>query len=249
MESGARGGARLTTKTYRLGVIGNDGLWSVGDEYKTGASVKESGLKYLRDECTGTARDAKNVSDAVITSKPIRKAIKEAYDWTGIYGAATAALGGGLGYLAFLDGDNELGWLKGPMATALIGSVYKLATKIEKKYKEYKEERQRVGEELKKIKGEYFGLLKEIMKSGLSLDDRINLKYYVGVDQFSKGLAENKKKLKERADHAKNMRCELGCMETYAGRFMEEMEKTGMNDKAKYTNKVSGEAQVCEASL
>jgi hypothetical protein len=251
MESGAKGGARLTQKTYRLGVIGNDGLWPVGDDYQTGIDPRNLTFgKYSRDEGGTTAQDGKGYGDgAGITSGTAKKAIKTAYEWTGIYGASTLAAGGSLLWLCLKYPLDDLSWLKGGLLGAGIGSLYKTAKKIEGRYKERRVEKQRVDNELKTLKSEYFGLLKDIMKSGLGIDDRINLKYYVGVDQFNKRLAENKKKLRERADHARKLRYELDCMETYVGRYMEELEKTGMNDKAKYTSGVSGEAHVCEVSL
>lgn len=227
-------GAGLTAKTYSIGLV--------GDALNTADGKDEAGgyaLVYKNHLPAGAKGDAKNFQKiwgrTRITSDAVRNAIKTAYDWTGIYGISMLGLGGGLGYLCSEYALDELSWLKGVLATALVGSGYKLAKRLESRYKSRMHERQKTIEELKTLKSDYLGLLKDIMKSGMEFNEKINLKYYIGVDDFSRKMAGSKRSHMERVDQATEMGYELDCMKRYVGRYLKERNGKG-NGHPRYRN-------------
>jgi hypothetical protein len=206
MESGARGGARLTAKTYGLGAFRNDTLYDVhpeGEHYKTGALGK-SLKKYLRDDWERTKEDCQKIRERTGTaSKTVKNAIKKAYYWTGIWALTTAGFAGGLTYTCVKYNGDHLAWIKDALAGGALASVFELYKHTSNRWKKHKYDIERFEAQkkieaqkienavkLKELKDEYFSFMKKLMRSSdLSLDEKISLKYHtLLLDDYTKEL-------------------------------------------------------------
>jgi len=193
MESGARGGARLTAdekdktcKKYGFSGVRNDTWYPVvGD-----------------NAAYGNGLDINKLCDyAETASRTTKKAISKLYEWTGVWGAGAACMGGS--YL-LTAGNDDIHWLNRLFAVLGAISLGKMVDHIEKKVRKYRAEAVKTGEKkneyasaLTSIKRGYYGIMKELMEDELfTLDEKINIRYKdLQVDGFTKELAEKLKVL------------------------------------------------------
>lgn len=159
---------------------------------------------------------------AVAASVGIKNAIYKVYDWTGIWGTLTGAMGGG--YL-LTSGNNHTDWLNKLFATLGVIALGKTVDRIEKKYKAYKKEK-----EISGVKREYLGFMRELMTSELGIDEKIKFKYRNGVDNFTRKLGKGK------GCKASELRIELDKMKNCLGRYIETRDGNHENDR-KYVQK------------
>lgn len=184
---GVRSGAWLTEKeTYRpFKGFGNYGLMPVG--YKNADKDWERARKELVRDFQGIRRSAGTASRKAI------KAIENAYDCIGIWGLSSLGMGGTLWYVCHEHPGDQYEWLKKPLVASLLGSLTKAGIHLEKKFREYRELRQERENERQRneIRRDYFQFRKE-MKEALrdrgGLDEEMNAKYVIGVQDFTKLL-------------------------------------------------------------
>ena len=195
-STGATRGAWLTTdreyKTKGLSGVRNDTWYpAVGDN-----AAYENGL------------DIQKLCDyAGSVSSATKKAISKVYEWTGVWGAGAAGMGGA--YL-LTTGYDDVQWLNRLSAALGVIALSKTVDRLEKKFKKYKRDKA-----FGKVKSRYYGLMKDVMTSGLDIDDKINFKYEMGMDEVVKKLS------KKNGYKASELNAELGKMETCLKRYIE----------------------------
>lgn len=211
-SSGAQGGAWLTIdkkygryKTYGLSGVRNDTWYPVVDDN----AAYENGL------------DVQKLCDyAVTASRTTKKAISKVYEWTGVWGAGAAGMGGG--YL-LTSGSDDVMWLNKLFAALGVIALSKMVDRLEKKFKEYKREKVTA-----KVNQKYFSFMKELMKSDLDIDGKINFRYEIGVDDFARKLE------KRNGYKASELNAELDKMESCLKRYIETRKSNHGNNHAKY---------------
>ncbi|MFH1237709.1 MAG: hypothetical protein V1648_04900 [Candidatus Aenigmatarchaeota archaeon] len=195
-STGAQRGAQLTTdreyKTKGLSGVRNDTWYPAFDDN----AAYENGL------------DIQKLCDyAVTASEATKKAIKYVYDWTSSWSLHAAGFGGA--YL-LTSGKNEIEWLHDLLGVLGVISLGKMIDRVDKKYKQHKKEKA-----IGKVKERYYGLMKDVMTSGMDIDDKINFKYEMGMDEISRKLS------KKNGYKASELNAELGKMETCLKRYIE----------------------------
>ncbi len=205
-SSGVPRGAWLTTdekdktcKKYGLSGVRNDTWYPVvGDN-----AAYENGLDISKlCDYAGTA------------SRTTKKAISKLYEWTGVWGAGAACMGGS--YL-LTAGSDDIQWLNRLCAVLGAISLGKMVDRIEKKARQYRAETAKMEEckneyasALTAIKRGYYGIMKELMEDELfTLDEKIDIRYSdLQVDGFTRELAEKLKALDCKKPRAGDYRTE-----------------------------------------
>ncbi|MCX6817818.1 MAG: hypothetical protein NTU57_03095 [Candidatus Aenigmarchaeota archaeon] len=180
-STGAQRGAWLTTdreyKTKGLSGVRNDTWYPAVDDN----AAYENGL------------DIQKLCDyAVTASKATKKAIKEVYDWTSSW--SLHAAGFGSAYM-LTSGKDGIEWLHDLFGVLGVISLGKMIDRMDKKYKEHKKEKALEKElyenekAFEKVKEKYYGLMKDVMTSGMDIDEKINFRYENGMDKIQNKMS------------------------------------------------------------
>ncbi|MCK5021612.1 MAG: hypothetical protein KAS32_31685 [Candidatus Peribacteraceae bacterium] len=196
-----------------LAGINNYGLYRANSDYK---KTKPSKFKnYMKNDWEETKQNfQKRWKYTKTTSKAVKTAIKNTYDWLGIWGISVLGTGSGLGYVVTQHPGSDYNWLKGALMGGLLTSGMKFGKHLENK--KTQREKSEIIENKKRdtLKKDFMNFMKDIHESDLGVHEKIDFKYVLRTDKLSKKLFD------ENGDSMDELSVELDNMKNSLNRYI-----------------------------